>query len=301
MEKIMTNSKIIYINSYERSGSTLLGMLLGLHPDIINIGEIRNLEDYYTNNKKCFCGLEVKNCDWWKKILNTEQIDINNFLMKTKSSIIIKIMTFISLLPFGFKIIYIIRKFNKSIKNEITASENILKIYNIINKKEKPKFIVDSSKRFLQANCIKSKIKDEVYLIRLVRDGRGVANSIKKRKGNDFRPYLKKWKRTNKLSGLLYNKFSKNRRYFIRYEDFTSNYQSEINKLFEFIGLSKLDFTEVSDRDCHFIGGSSTLRDRKMTIENIISDDSWKKNLSEKELSIFNKIAGKLNKKYGYN
>jgi hypothetical protein len=57
---------IIYVAGYSRSGSTILGMLLGAHPDICCVGEVNNIISDW-NNAACFCscGARYADCEFW--------------------------------------------------------------------------------------------------------------------------------------------------------------------------------------------------------------------------------------------
>ncbi len=61
--------KIIYIAGYGRSGSTILDILLGDHPQIFSGGElIYLLEDFMNTNRKCTCGNLYPQCPVWKDL-----------------------------------------------------------------------------------------------------------------------------------------------------------------------------------------------------------------------------------------
>lgn len=59
--------RILFLLGLGRSGSTLLGSLLGSHPDVVNTGELLRLEDEVRDPAaKCSCGLPLMDCrDWW--------------------------------------------------------------------------------------------------------------------------------------------------------------------------------------------------------------------------------------------
>jgi hypothetical protein len=60
--------RILFILGLGRSGSTLLGSLLGSHPEVVNTGELLRLEEAITTpGAKCSCGLPMMECgDWWR-------------------------------------------------------------------------------------------------------------------------------------------------------------------------------------------------------------------------------------------
>ncbi len=62
--------KLVYVLGPAYSGSTLLGLALGKHQQIINLGEIVNLENDYSTGTKCTCGELVQDCEFWNTIKN---------------------------------------------------------------------------------------------------------------------------------------------------------------------------------------------------------------------------------------
>mgnify|MGYP001305928265 CR=1 FL=1 len=68
------NYKLVYIAGYGRSGSTLLDVILGMHPEIECNGELSylfNIADDY--QERCDCGLELKECPKWKHVFRQLQ------------------------------------------------------------------------------------------------------------------------------------------------------------------------------------------------------------------------------------
>ena len=59
-------AQVIYIAGYGRSGSTLLDMLLGSHPDISGGGELfRAAEIFADPSARCTCGVTFDACEIW--------------------------------------------------------------------------------------------------------------------------------------------------------------------------------------------------------------------------------------------
>jgi hypothetical protein len=61
-------TKLIYVLSAAYSGSTLMGLALGEHPSIINLGEVTNLEHDYSESAKCTCKESLRNCSFWTSV-----------------------------------------------------------------------------------------------------------------------------------------------------------------------------------------------------------------------------------------
>lgn len=61
-------TKIIYVLGAAYSGSTLMGLALDKHEQIINLGEVTNLEYDYSEQTRCTCKEKVKDCSFWNKV-----------------------------------------------------------------------------------------------------------------------------------------------------------------------------------------------------------------------------------------
>jgi hypothetical protein len=62
--------RVLYILGYGRSGSTMLGMALGQHPGMVNLGEIAALRTFvpgptYVPPRACGCLLQLDQCPFW--------------------------------------------------------------------------------------------------------------------------------------------------------------------------------------------------------------------------------------------
>jgi hypothetical protein len=67
-----TTNKIVFITSLERSGSTLLDITLGRHPDLVSFGEVARVLLPHGGggmpsvvDRPCSCGSKVADCKFW--------------------------------------------------------------------------------------------------------------------------------------------------------------------------------------------------------------------------------------------
>src|SRR5262249_16249334 len=62
-------TKVIYIGSAAHSGSTLLDLMLSSHPDVVSVGELKQLRRFCVLDKQfksCSCGeLTIYSCKFW--------------------------------------------------------------------------------------------------------------------------------------------------------------------------------------------------------------------------------------------
>lgn len=67
-------AKIIYIAGAGRSGSTLLSLLLSQHPDVTNLGQIRDVFFAAKRGARCSCGARLTDCDFWGGIVRSGEV-----------------------------------------------------------------------------------------------------------------------------------------------------------------------------------------------------------------------------------
>ena len=83
--------EVIYISSDERSGSTMLDLMIGNHSNITSLGEVHHLHAYATRNRDiynpghplvCMCGKQLIKCVFWTKVEKELGIPIKDLRIK---------------------------------------------------------------------------------------------------------------------------------------------------------------------------------------------------------------------------
>ena len=82
--------RLVYILAASHSGSTLLAMILGSHPEVCTVGELKatslgNADDY-----PCSCRRRIRDCPFWTRIRSDMaargfQLDFNDPRMDFQS------------------------------------------------------------------------------------------------------------------------------------------------------------------------------------------------------------------------
>ena len=216
--------KIVYILSYPRSGSTLVGSLIAEAMDIIHVGETffiwKEISDGIFPDRMCGCKRSMADCNYWSQVItdsfqefyNSEGVIIDNYkLFKERESLFSRV---------GYKSLKAIsfQKFTKT-------------FYRQIFEKSKRTIIVDSSKELSYAKFLWDMNSYEIFYIYLVRDPRGVLLSrqrklkeVGKRKVLFNYVYLLYDVMMILLKDVFITWFLKKKRHFkIRYEDFVAN------------------------------------------------------------------------------
>ncbi|HEX2069461.1 MAG TPA: hypothetical protein VHH54_04585 [Actinomycetota bacterium] len=65
------STKVVLIGGYARSGSTLLGQLLGQLPEFVFVGELGAIWDQdFATNRLCGCGARFNECPFWTSVVS---------------------------------------------------------------------------------------------------------------------------------------------------------------------------------------------------------------------------------------
>ncbi len=233
----MGKIKIVYLTGFWFSGATILGRSLKSSEDVIYVGEIR---DYWSKglkkNEQCSCGKRFANCDFWTKV--TEEY-IKSFPSDDMEKIS-KTLSELEKTKNYFKVRKSIKNHNDNYFGQLldTYLKHTEKLYECISKVSGKNIIVDSSRLPGRLLILSLSTKIEIFPIYIIRDPRGVINSLIKK---DFRNYgeiktstfkhILTWNIKNLLSLDSVNKLNSNDTLYLWYENFTRNPAKVLEKI----------------------------------------------------------------------
>lgn len=225
MEKI----KIIYLTGFWYSGATILGRSLKTSTQAIYVGEIR---DYWVKgflkNEQCSCGARFNDCDFWKKVSEEYLNSFPSVNIKKVTSDLFELertKNYLQLRKF-FK-----KKDNADIrillKNYLEHTE---RLYQAIAKVSGKKIIIDSSRLPGRLLALSTSDKLTVFPIYIIRDPRGVINSLIKKDIRNFGKnrhstikHILVWSIKNLMSLNSIKESKLVSGLYMRYENFTRN------------------------------------------------------------------------------
>lgn len=320
--------RLIYILAASHSGSTLLAMLLGTHPEIGTVGELKftslgNVERYL-----CSCQKEIKKCPFWSDVAQEMAkrgypFDFSNAGTDIHSEMSSYVRWLLRPLHRGP---VLERARDSALALSPTWRTRFPRIQELnrvliesICDLTGKKIIVDSSKVGLRLKFLLRNPALEVKVIRLIRDGRAVAMTYTNpaRFADASDPTLRgggmggqreserltmaqaarEWKRSNEEAEALLKNLNPSRWIEVRYETLCAQTDGTLRKLFEFIGVNS-DYKLAGFRSIshHIIGNGMRLD----TAEGIKLDDRWRESLTKGELEAFDLMAGEMNRRLGY-
>lgn len=325
----MPNKKqqLIYLAAASHSGTTMTAMLLGAHPDLCSVGELKAVNLGDKESYLCSCKTLASECDFWQGVSEKMASRGHQFHVSEAGTDIRTGAT-----P------YILRLLKPLVRSPVMERiRDCLLSLSPIWRQQLPKLqqrnadyvcaiaeqagakaVVDSSKIGIRLKYLLKNKDLDIKVIWLVRDGRGVSLAYKNpseyadAKEPQFRGGgagktqedergialgVHEWIRCNQETQAVLATMNKKRWIKVHYEDICNHTEETLDKLFEFIGVDaskkRLDFKAVEH---HVIGNGMRLDDS----DEIKLDDRWKEQLSRAECTTFYNVAGKYHNSLGY-
>jgi len=238
----MMKIPVLYIGGWGRSGSTLLGNVLGSIDGFQHIGEITYIWEHgWKYNHLCGCGTNFQECNFWKQVVkkafSEKEIDIDKMIWIRNRYLSNK------------KVLWCLFT-NKKVTQEINEYiDNLDKLYQAIYSVGNCRVIIDSSKIPIQAYILLLLNNIDLHILHLIRDARGCAFSWSKKiyredaylnQKIEFEKYdaihsTLKWDFWNSIFELFKLKVKYIR---IKYENFILDPISTLHNIARFVGFS---------------------------------------------------------------
>lgn len=296
---------LAYIASPSYSGSTLLTFVLGAHPSVATIGELKwgeiDLATY-----RCSCGALLRECSFWQHVgdavrergfpfdlarpatdFRCREAGATDRIMRarvrgTAFEQVRGALTAVA--PAARRAMPVVREVNRAMIQTILDFQ-------------KASVFLDSSKDPVRLLHLMRTGHYRIRVIQLVRDVRGVANSARKNEGLEPRMAAREWLRTYGQVDRLRRMLGDDRVMLVRYEDLCADPRGVANSLFEFLGLARMEGElKIASADNHILGNQMRLS----MSGGIHLDEKWRAGLSQADLAEIRSVAGKLHRAYGY-
>ena len=324
--------KVLKITGLGRSGSTILDVVLGNHPDVESVGEASNLiRNGWISRESlrgipqdrlrrpiCTCGkrLDVlyvdtpdEACPFWSSVrrewlerADGESIESyprlqNDFELKRRWP----------------RLLYERRRPSATFRSYARLTRTFFESIRAVSGKP---VIVDSSKSPARALALGTVPGIDLYVVHLVRDGRGVITSLRKTFEKDVqagimwdhkgRPMWKtavRWIVLNLASEWICIQLGPKRTMRLRYEDFVADPKGALERIGSLIELDLRDVADAASsgepmQAGHNIGGNRTKKSGTITLRPDAQE--WRTALSPTEQLLSWTSMGWLLRRYGY-
>lgn len=288
--------EVLYVVGSGHTGSTLMNIVLGQHPEITSHGELVYLaRDGWVSNKRCSCGTPANDCPFWSEVrrrwlerVGADGVEVYVGLQDDFE----RHRSWPRLL---------LQRYKPS-KRFRAYSEHTRALFKTLQEVSGRPIVVDSSKEPPRAFALTMIPGLDLRLMHLMRDGRGVARSHDK-KGNSIWRTALFWIVANLASEQLLRRLGPGKSVRVRYEDLVADPGEELNRIGAVVGV---DLTRVaaalSNGDDfkvgHTIAGNRLRHSKSVRLRP--DEGSWRDNLSIKKQRLFWALTGWLARRYGY-
>ncbi len=302
--------KVLLIASCDRSGSTVVGNILGSGTNFFHGGEIHHVWGRgLIGNWSCGCGKPFRECAFWTGVMEdafggADRVDAQSlaYLRMTAYSKSNRLLAFSA-------------EGRQRLKATLGQYlENLDKLCRAIQSSSGARVIVDSSKTAVHGWLLTMLPAIDLYLLHLVRDARGVAYSLGKKKLHLGAPEQRQmarhgtwkssrmWLRDNlgieSLSSSLAGRSLK-----VRYEDFVTGPRDVLRSVCELVGEDASQLPPVVDSRVE-IQASHTVSGNPMRLETgtleIRPDDEWRTKMKFHQRAVVTALTWPVLRQYGY-
>jgi hypothetical protein len=303
--------KVLYIAGSTRTGSTLIGQILGEIPGWFDCGELKLI----WLNRVCGCGTRVHECGVWKPVLDrvlSEDEDLTIGLM------VLTQVRHVRPRPDKLRAIArLARAKGEGIESEVSYRDGYARaqerLYEAICERTGAGVVVDSSKNPADAYLLAQLTDVDLHVLHLVRDPRAVAYACGKDKALTGLPgrYMRlgaargslDWLRSHALIEAVLRPKLASRYQRLRYEDFVADPRAALQAVCDQVGLpdAELPFSgprtvrlgpnhTVAGNTNRFTGGEVEIR----------VDDAWTSRIDPRTRAVATICSAPLMRRYGY-
>jgi hypothetical protein len=303
--------RILYIAGDGRSGSTLLERLLGCHPALFPVGELKQIwSRSFLENQLCSCGSPFSTCSIWQQV--REAMQAEGGVPDPRGVVALQQrVDRIRHLPR----LLLTEHRGRDDPDATSLREVSSRLYRAIAEVTGASWIVDASKHPQTAYLLTDTPGIELHVLHLVRDPRGVAWSWQKQR---VRPEITErtelmpryntwtsagnWMLVNRLAELAGSRAVTYRR--VCYEDLIARPAAALDELFTWLQLEPIATDIVSsggevelDR-VHTVSGNPLRFRTGLTA--IRNDDAWQRAMPPARQRLIRLLTSPLLHRYGY-
>jgi hypothetical protein len=306
--------RVIYLLASGRSGSTVMGNVLGEIEGFFHAGELRTLWGLgLQRNRLCGCGVPVPKCDVWGEIVRRTLDDAGLGVVAPpdvehwhRQTMRLRNTRRLLRLPHGLPTGW------PSLDRYAAVQASL---YRAISDVTGSSTVIDSSKRPAEAAILKLLPGVDPYVVHLVRDPRAVVHSWRRHKHSpgegprqemlEYTPFIsaRNWLWINSSGEALRRRWSAGRTMRLRYEDFVSSPRAQIRRILDLVGIGNVALPFMSERSVHLRTNHTAGGNPDRLIEGVIEirhDLDWLHRQPVLERVLATTVALPLMSRYGY-
>lgn len=295
--------KLIYLACPGHSGSTLLAFLLGAHPRIATVGELKVVPASFRDGSDCSCGVPLRECEFWARVnerLRRTGFDLGDPAFRTHAGgagrldrVVVGQVRGRAAELARSAAIAVLPAARQRWTQTIRCNAALMRA--ILDETGRP-MILDTSKDASRLRYLKESGRFDIRVLHLVRDGRAVAWSLI-RKGANPRQAAAEWVSEHEQAARLRARFGADRWLTFQYERLCEDPDSTLAEICRFLGIAAdAALMQFRNWDSHILGN----RMRLSREQGIRLDASWRSALDSESLAAVEAVVSAMNRTFGY-
>ncbi|MCF7983895.1 MAG: sulfotransferase [Thiohalocapsa sp.] len=288
--------KVLYIAGTGKTGSTLLGKLLGQVEGVVDVGELINIDVQYAHDEKCGCSAPVKSCAFWTQVVEQGVGGIERLDRKRWHRLKTRYLPLLAI---------------PGAKRFLTGYfAQLHDLHRAVHDVGGARVVADSSKSAFYGAVLNLFPDIDVYTLHLVRDVRASEGSMYRLKHEGSEKFSRRSTWWNSVRWMLVNlvtewaaKWVRSPYERVRYEDLVAHPEQTLRKILDFVGASDaelgfLDGNTATLGKTHTIAGSGVrFKESAMDLK---LDERWRTTLPEDRLAVVDRWTSRFRRRYGY-
>jgi hypothetical protein len=295
---------MVYILSPGHSGSTLLALLLGAHPSVATVGELKVVQGSFAIGATCSCGARISECPFWRELcsrLERQQLDPRRPSFRTHRDEGWRLFDRVvagqvrgPLLEAGRRLL--LSAWPAAGRHRAhTLRCNVALARAILDVTGRP-LLLDASKDASRLRYLRESGLFQIRVLHLLRDGRAVAFSFI-RKGLDPAVAAAEWISEHRQAERLRAAWPEGRWRTVHYERLCAQPERELRGICAYLGLAFTpEMTRPRPADAHVLGNRLRLN-REVPIA---LDEAWRGGLTGAARDVVERLTHGLNARFGY-
>lgn len=303
--------RILYVAGVPRTGSTVLGELLGSIPDVIFVGELNFFWRRFAGAEMCSCGRPLPDCPFWSAVVREAYGEMTPGQARQLAELerhVLRRQFALTVAPAAWPVP------KTSRAGQMLAERTLL--YRAIGHLTGANWIVDGGKEPIFGALMARADVGAIATVHLVRDPRGVAYSWQKLVPSDSEPGNMPRKAPAKTAvdwvvqnllvqlglqrlGTVYVR--------VRYEDLASRPEHVLGQISLATGLTiapaaaaQHGIVPPAASERHLVAGNPGVRQTVASGLQVRADEAWRTKLPLREQRVVTAVCGALMTAYGY-
>jgi hypothetical protein len=301
-----------YLVSTSYSGTTLLSILLDSHPAIVSIGELDNtireaVEAGRHMEYPCSCGAPIRACSFFSEVKRRcaqqgVELDLHDFgvslghrMGPNSRKLLFGWPTHLAWLAHvRSALLNQLPPYRRHVNHVFNRSIAIARAALDVGEKD---VFLDASKGVARVPYLHRRSELDLRVIHIVRDVRAFVQSNRRREPRRTDRTARSWVRTHANAMRLASLVGEDRYFRLRWEDFCLHPDESLDRICHFLGTAPTELiARVNEQPHHVIGNRMRLK----PVGSIRSDESWREVMTSRQLAVCERVAGRMNRLFGY-